>query len=125
MKMLYATCVPHLTFASDVVYYTASEMQTLNVALNDCIRRIFTYNRWESVRYLRLSFGFPSLIEIFENRSRKFLKQLPTLGNPTLHRLHTLYEQRISQKKFSPYFFYEISLVVYRNVVVCSVIHDE
>ena len=94
--MLYATCVPHLTFASDVVYYSTSEMQALN-ALNDCIRRIFTYNRWESVRYLRLSFGFPSLIEIFENRSRKFLKQLPTLGNPTLHRLHTLCEQRISQ----------------------------
>ena len=82
MKMLYATCVPHLTFASDVVYYSTSEMQALN-ALNDCIRRIFTYNRWESVRYLRLSFGFPSLIEIFESRSRKFSKQLLTLGNPT------------------------------------------
>ena len=124
MKMLYATCVPHLTFASDVVYYTASEMQTLNVALNDCIRRIFTYNRWESVRYLRLSFGFPSVIEIFENHSRKFLKQLSALGNPTLQRSHTLFEQHISQL-FSFYFFYEIGLAVYRNAVACFVIHDE
>ena len=97
MKMLYATCVPHLTFASDVIQYSASQIQPLNVALNDCIRRIFSYNRWESVRYLRLSFGFPSLIEIFENRSRKFLKQLSTLGNPTLKFLHTMYEQRIAE----------------------------
>ena len=77
--------------------YSSSEMQPLNVALNDTIRRIFTFNRWESVRFLRLSFGFPALNEIFEGRSRKFLKQLPTLDNPTLKFLHTLYEQRISE----------------------------
>ena len=96
MKMLYATCVPHLTYASDVIEYSASQMQPLNVALNDCIRRIFTYNRWESVRFLRLSFGYPSLIEIFENRCRKFLKQLSKLGNSTLEGLQKLYYQRIS-----------------------------
>ena len=96
MKMLYATCVPHLTYASDVILYSAAQMQPLNVALNDCIRRIFTYNRWESVRFLRLSFGYPSLIEIFESRSRKFFKQLSKLGNATLECLHKLYDQRIS-----------------------------
>ena len=96
MKLLYATCVPHLTYASDVIQYSASQMQPLNVALNDCIRRIFTYNRWESVRFLRLSFGYPSLIEIFENRSRKFLKQLSKLGNSTLEYLQKLYYRRIS-----------------------------
>ena len=71
-------------------------MQQLNVALNDSIRRIFTYNRWESVRFLRLSFGYPSLIEIFENRSRKFLKRLSMLGNSTLECLQKLHEQRFS-----------------------------
>ena len=96
ISMLYATCVPHLTYASDVILYSAAQMQPLNVALNDCIRRIFTYNRWESVRFLRLSFGYPSLIEIFESRSRKFLKQLSKLGNTTLECLHKLYDQRIS-----------------------------
>ena len=96
LKLLYATCVPHLTYASDVVQYSASQMQPLNVALNDCIRRIFTFNRWESIRFLRLSFGYPSLVEIFENRSRKFLKQLSTLGNATLESLQKLYYQRIA-----------------------------
>ena len=96
MKMLYATCVPHLTYASDVVQYSAGQMHQLNVALNDCIRRIFTYNRWESVRFLRLSFGYPSLIEIFESRSCKFLKKLSMLGNLTLECLQKLHEQRFS-----------------------------
>ena len=94
MKILYATCVPHLTYASDAIFYTSSHMQPLNVALNDCIRRIVTFNRWESVRYLRLSFGYPSLLEIFENRSRKFLKQLSLLGNSTLEFLQKLHMQR-------------------------------
>ena len=96
ISMLHATCVPHLTYASDVILYSAAQMQPLNVALNDCIRRIFTYNRWESVRFLRLSFGYPSLIEVFESRSRKFLKQLSKLGNATLERLLNLYNQCIS-----------------------------
>ena len=96
MKMLFATCVPHLTYACDVIQYSAGQMQPLNVALNDCIRRIFTYNRWESVRYLRLSFGYLSLTEIFENRSRNFLKQLTKIGNSTLECLQKFYFQRIS-----------------------------
>ena len=95
MKMLYAACVPHLTYAADVVQYSAAQMQQLNVALNDCIRRIFTYNRWESVRFLRLSFGYPSLTEIFDNRSRKFVKQLSVIGNSTLKRLQQLLLQRL------------------------------
>ena len=92
MEMLYAT----LSYASDVIFYTSSHMQPLNVALNGCIRRIFTFNRWESVRYLRLSFGYPSLLEIFENRLRKFLKQLLLLGNSTLEFLQKLHMQRNS-----------------------------
>ena len=42
MKMLYATCVPHLTYASAVIFYAVARMQPLNVALYDCIRHIFT-----------------------------------------------------------------------------------
>ena len=90
MKMLYATCIPHLTYAIDVIQYSVNQMHSMTVALNDCIRRIFTYNRWESVRYLRISFGYPSLTEIFEKRSTKFLQQLPSLRNPTLKHLHEL-----------------------------------
>ena len=45
----------------------------------------------------RASYELPRTQIIFENRSRKSLKQLSTLGNPTLKFLHTMYEQRIAE----------------------------
>ena len=87
MKLLFTICVPHLTYASDVLTYSARQMQPMTVALNDCVRRIFGYHRWESVRFLRSSFGYPSVIDIFASRSRRFFNKLPRTGNPTLIRL--------------------------------------
>ena len=49
----YSICVPHLTYSCEIISYTSRQMQPLNVAMNDSIRRIFGYNRWESVRHLR------------------------------------------------------------------------
>ena len=95
--MLYTTYVPHLTYASDAIFYTSSHMQPLNVALDDSIWRFFTLNRWGNVGYLRLSLGYTSLLEIFENRSRKFLKQVSLLGNSTLEFLQKLHLQRNSE----------------------------
>ena len=87
MKLLYAICVPHLTYASEVLPYSTRQLHPLNVALNDCIRRIFGYNRWESVRFLRLSFGYPSLSDIIDARVCRFLNGLPKIANSTLSRL--------------------------------------
>ena len=42
---------------------------------------------WESIRFLRHSSGYPSLIDIFENRSRMFLEQPTMFGNSTLDRM--------------------------------------
>ena len=92
MKLLYAMCIPNLTYAADVIEYSTKQMQALNVAHNDSIRRIFGYNRWESVRYLRLSCNYPSLTDIFWKRSRIFHQRLPSLGNPTLRFLSELRE---------------------------------
>ena len=92
MKLLYAICIPNLTYAADVIEYSVKQMHTLNVAHNDCIRRVFGYNRWESVRYLRLSFNYPSLTDIFRKRSQMFHQRLPALGNATLRFLSTLNE---------------------------------
>ena len=87
MKLLYCICIPHLTYACDVISYSVKQMQSLNVALNDCIRKVFGYNRWESVRFLRLSFGYPSVTDIFAARARSFYAKSPVMGNSTLKRL--------------------------------------
>ncbi len=67
MYLLYANCVPILTYACGIKKFSSRDMQDCNTALNNATRRIFTYNRWESVRTLRESLGYESLTEIFNN----------------------------------------------------------
>ena len=53
LKLLYSNCVPILTYGAAVKDLTAKEKQQINVAVNNAIRRIFTFRRWESIRQLR------------------------------------------------------------------------
>ena len=84
MKLLYTICVPNLTYACEVTNYHYREKESLHVALNDAIRRIFSYHRWESIKTLRESFGYQSITEIFAKRKAKFEALLPSIGNQTL-----------------------------------------
>ena len=72
MHLLYSNCVPGLTYACEIRRHSSDEMQKMNTAVNDCIRRIFSYNRWESTRFLRNSFGYDSITNIFAKRSASF-----------------------------------------------------
>ena len=90
LQLLYTMCVPILTYACEAINYSTAQMHSLNVALNDSIRSIFTYNRWESVRYLRISFGYPSFTDIFQKRTALFLKQIPLTQNNVLQFLAAL-----------------------------------
>ena len=90
MKLLYSSCVPIMTYTCEANIYTAKQINCLNVALNDGIRRIFGYNRWESIRYLRLSMGYPSMTDICCRRREYFMRNIPLLGNPTLQALSQL-----------------------------------
>ena len=64
MKLLFTVCVPIVTYSCEADIYSAKQKNAFNIALNDAIRRIFSYNRWESVRFLRLSMGYPSFTDI-------------------------------------------------------------
>ena len=88
LHLLYSNCVPTLTYACAVKMYSSREMQDCNTALNNAIRKIFTYNRWESIRTLRESFGYMSLTEIFHTASMKFLGSLPNHSNMLIRELH-------------------------------------
>ena len=79
-----------MTYACEATVYTTKQINSLNVALNDCIRRIFSYNRWESVRYLQLSMGYPSYTEILNRRRANFLENILLVGNSTLLSLTNL-----------------------------------
>ena len=72
LHLLYSNCIPILTYACAVKDYPARQMQDCNTAVNDALRLIFGYNRWESVRQLRESFGYKSLTELFALHKKKF-----------------------------------------------------
>ena len=81
MNLLYSNCVPSLTYAAEVKDLTSSEMHDCNVALNDSIRRIFSYNRWESTRTLRQELGFSNITEIFYSLRNTFISKCLKPGN--------------------------------------------
>ena len=90
LKLLYSNCVPILTYASEIRTHSSREMMNMDIALNDCIRKIFTYNRWESTRDLRKSYGYSSITEIFVKRRRSFMCNLRNTGNSVLIHLQTV-----------------------------------
>ena len=57
MHLLYANCVPILTYASAVKEFSAREMTSCNTALNDAIRKIFSFRRCKV--YALLEKGLP------------------------------------------------------------------
>ena len=90
LNLMYTNCVPILTYACEVKSYTSREMMRFDVALNDCIRKIFTFNRWESTRELRRSFGYDSISEIYAKRQTNFFRCLRLTGNPVLVKIRSL-----------------------------------
>ena len=84
MQLLYTNCVPLLTYGCEIRKHTGREMIKFEVALNDCIRKIFTFQRWESTRMLRTSFGYQSVTEIFAIRKQTFERNLQRTGNQVL-----------------------------------------
>ena len=90
MNLLYSNCVPCLTYAAEIVEYGSSNMNTFNVALNDSIRRIYSYNRWESTRLLRLQLGFPNIYDVFNSRHESFFAKNTESQNRVIFELTSL-----------------------------------
>ena len=88
MHLLYTHCVPCFSYAAGTKEYTSRQMIECTTALNDAIRKIFSFQRCESVRALREGFAYKSLSEIFAKSSSKFLNSLPSHYNSTISRLH-------------------------------------
>ena len=85
--LLHSNWVPIVTYASEIRSHSSQEMLNMDIALNDCIRKIFTFNRWESTRFLRRSFGYDSITEIFAKRKISFNNALCNTNNLILRHL--------------------------------------
>ena len=87
MHLIYSCCIPILSYASPVKDYPSRQMQECSTAINDALRLLFGFNRWESVRSLREQFGYKSLIEIFHISKNKFEASLLTHRNIVIRHL--------------------------------------
>ena len=76
MQLLYTNCVPILTYACEVKSFTGREMTRYDVALNDCIRKIFSFHRWESTRELRRYLAMILLRKFLLNDNETFYNGL-------------------------------------------------
>ena len=90
MKLLYSFSVPILTYASEVKRFSCSDMRDCHVAINDAVRKIFSYHRWESIRSLRSLFGYQDIYTMFAVRRDSFLKKVPLMGNQTVAALYRI-----------------------------------
>ena len=90
MRLLYTNCVPILTYACSVKEYSAADMLKCHVAVNNAIRKIFSFAVWQSIRHLRTSHGFKSIYELFELAKRKFLASASSSSNAVFAKLSSL-----------------------------------
>ena len=90
MKLIYAVAVPLITYGCDSVPICSGQLNEMTIALNDVIRRIFSYQRWESVTFLRQTLGYLSVTEIVRQRTCMFMKQIACTNNDTLITLSSI-----------------------------------
>ena len=87
MRLYFTNCVSVFNYGIEVKEYLARDLNRIHVAMNDGIRKIFGWNRWESVRQLRGSFGYKDIYTVEAIRKRKFIQSIPKLRNSSLDSL--------------------------------------
>ena len=78
MKLLYSNCVSIFTYSAAVKEFTSAEMHDINVAINNAIRKIYSFRCSESVHHLRQMCNLKS---IYEDARTKFNDSTITSSN--------------------------------------------
>jgi len=65
LSLMESYCLPILTYAAAAVTYKTSQLDDLNSSWNSVYRKIFGFNRWESVRVFINGLGRLDLKHIF------------------------------------------------------------
>ena len=89
MRLLYTNCVPIVTYACAVREFSAADMSRCHVAINNAIRKIFSFAVWQSICHIRISYGYDSIYEIFSAAKAKFLANASSSTNSIVSHLST------------------------------------
>ena len=86
----HTNCIPIISYASAVREFSANDMRRCHVAVNNVIRRIFSFAVWQSVRDLPISHGYKSVYEIFAVTKSKFLSNVSSSSNSIVRHLSSI-----------------------------------
>ena len=87
MHLFYTYCVPRLTYGAQVTSFNYRDTHAMSIALNDAIRKIFGWNRWQSESELRNIMDYKSIEILFARMKRSFLLNLAHVENAVLHKI--------------------------------------
>ena len=87
MRLLYTNCVPIITYGCAVKEFSAADMYRCHVAVNNAIRRIVSFAVWQSIRHIRISYGYKSIYEIFQLAKKNFKESALTCSNSIVRHL--------------------------------------
>ena len=93
IHLLVTNVIPIITYACGIKQFSSNEMNQCNLAINNALRRIFSFKRWESIRSLWETFGMKSIYDIFANSHDKFHASLSSHHNSIVRRISSLNAQ--------------------------------
>ena len=93
MKILYAQCVPIISYAAAVKIFSAADMYRCHAAINNAIRKIYSFAVWQSIRHFRIENGFKSIYEIFAAAQKKFLTNAERSTNSIVTHLRNAFKE--------------------------------
>jgi len=105
-------CLPILTYAFPGLRVHASQIRELNVCWNSVYRKIFHYNRWESVKCCINGLGRMDLVHILAFQALKFWKSLMQSTN------RTVTPSCVLGKNVTIWFYCERTIVLQLRVLV-------
>ena len=76
LHLVRSFCLPLLVYCLGALDLTTSMVQELGVCWNDAFRKIFSYNRWESVKLLQFFCGCLDFTHIYDLLRLRFLSQV-------------------------------------------------
>src|SRR5271155_6281341 len=98
-------CLPIILYAIESVNMKLSTLKDVNSWWNSVYRRIFGYNRWESVKHLICQLGRLDIIHIVNMRRLLFVKCMRDCGNNVINSLMYYYyagpELKVVQDHFN------------------------
>ena len=87
LDLLEKHCLPILTYCIEVLDLNAIQLKDINAWWNSIYRKIYGYNKWESVKELVFYLGRVEIMPTINIRYLLFLKNISTATNSCMHDL--------------------------------------